>query len=134
MKSSRDPVGSMLGALRQGGRQFQLRRRQQISEPKFCRRSRQPGEEEGRGFGRRQTGELGAIPVEELEPAIGTAIGIDRHICRTQLVDVAIDGPDGDLELLGQGPRGHPPAGLQEHEDRQQSARAHMRNLPKFLT
>jgi hypothetical protein len=100
MKSRCEPVGGVLRALRQRSGQFQLRRRQQIGEPKFSRRSRQSGEKECRGFGRRQTGELGAIPVEELEPAIGTPIGIDRYICRAQLVDVAIDRANRDLELV----------------------------------
>jgi hypothetical protein len=95
----------------------------------------QAGEEQRRGFGRRKSGQFGAIAIEQFEAAVGAAIGVDRHLRRAQLVDVAIDRADRDFELLRQSLGGHPAAGLQKHQNRKEAARAHFCEVgKKFLT
>ena len=57
------------------------------------------------GGRRREPVERRLVPASET----GTPRGAER-------VDIAVDRPLGDLKLLRQPRRGHPPAGLQEHE------------------
>ena len=85
----------------------------------------QTGEEESLGLVSRHTGEPGAVPLDQLHAAVRAALGVDRDARLAQCVNVAMDGPLRDLELLRQLRGRHPTAGLQEEEHGDQPRRTH---------
>jgi hypothetical protein len=120
------------GAFGQCRAQFQLGRREHVGEAKLRRGSRQAGERQRLGLGGRQARELGAVAVEQLEATARAAIRIDRHVRGAELIDVAIDGANRNLEFARQRFGRHPAAGLQQQQDRQQPARTHFRSLAEI--
>src|SRR5258708_402036 len=75
----------------------------------------QAGQEQRLGLRLVEPGQLGAIAVHQPKAARTPALGIDRHARGAEVVDVAIDRADRDLELLGQGLGAGLAAGLQRH-------------------
>ena len=125
MEALRDLLRAEAAALGQGGRELELRRQELVGEAELRRGARQARQEQRLGLVLGEAGELGAKAVEQLEAAARPAIGIDRHAGGAELLDVAIDGADRDLERRRQLVGGQPAAGLQHQQDRQQAACAH---------
>ena len=65
-----------------------------------------------------QAGEGGAVAVDQGKAALGTGLAVDRHTGEAEGVDVAVNRPLRDVELLGQLAGCHLSARLQEHEQR----------------
>ena len=63
-----------------------------------------------------------------------TALGVDRDAGLGEGLDVAVDRPNRDLELLGQLGRRHPAAGLEEEQDIDEAGGAHVQSIPRFMT
>src|SRR4029078_5685461 len=59
--------------------------------------------------------------------ARNTADCLDGDAGRGERLDVTVDGPDRDLELLGDLPGGELAAGLEQQEERHEPRRAHFR-------
>ena len=106
-----EPLGDAGGGFprrfRQCRSQFQLRCRQEPGDAELGCRAGQSGEEQGRSLGGRQPGQSRAVAIEQFEPAIRAAIGIDRHVSSAQLLDVTVDRTDRDLEFGGKRLRRH---------------------------
>jgi hypothetical protein len=73
----------------------------------------------------RESGEIGAPAFAQLKPAVAAPAAPDGHAGRGELIDIAQDRAFGNVERLRQGRRGHAPAGLQQHHDRQKTAGFH---------
>ena len=58
------------------------------------------------------------------------AFRVHRHARGAQRLDVAVDRPDGDLELAGELGGGHAAAGLEEQEQGDEAGRTHVEILP----
>jgi hypothetical protein len=125
MEARGDPLGRRRDAGRQGGEQLQARRLQHVGEAELRGGPRQAGQEQRLGRGGREACEVRAVAVHQAEAARAAPLGVDRHAGRRQLVDVAMDGAFGNLELGGELARAQPPAGLQQHEDGEQPAGLH---------
>ena len=115
-------VGELLGKRRQ---QFQLRRAEHGAESELADRTRHTGREESFRLSRGQAGQAGAVPVDQLTATVATRLCVHRDACGTERLEVAVDGADRHLELVGQRLGGHPPAGLQEQQQGHQPAGAH---------
>ena len=61
-----------------------------------------PGQEERLGFLAGHPGQSGPVPVDEADPAMRAAFGVDRDTGRAQRLDITMDRALGDLELGGE--------------------------------
>ena len=117
-----DQAGSAHSQLgRKRGQDLQPRGRHHGPEPELRRGSGQPGQEQRLGLVAGQAGQARAVAVDQLDPAMRTAFGIDRHAGRAERVDVAVDGPLADLELACEDGGRHPTACLQKEKELYQS-------------
>jgi hypothetical protein len=79
---------------------------------------------------RAETGQPGLVAVQQLIAATVTGVAVERDAGHVQRLHVPVDGPDRDLEFPGE-LRGRQPApGLQEQDDRDETARAHLNIFP----
>src|SRR5215216_377429 len=110
----RRQAGPVLQLLRQRGEQLEPRRSELAAEAELGRRP----DEQRLGLGLVEAGQLG--PVAALEPVAAgrPANGHDRNARLGQRLRVALHGPLGDLEPLGQVDRRQMSACLQEQEER----------------
>ena len=60
--------------------------------------------------------------------------GVDRDAGLGQRLDIAVDRPDGDLELLRELRGRHPAAGLEEEQDIDEPRGAHRRSVLQLMT
>lgn len=73
---------------------------------------------------RAEPGQPGLVAVKQLIAAAVTGVAVERDAGRVQRLHVPVDSPDRDLEFRGE-LRGRQPApGLQEQDDRNETARA----------
>jgi hypothetical protein len=86
-------------------------------------------EQQHLGFAGREAGELGAIAFMKRETARAATLGIDRNARGAELVDVAIDGADRNLELARQRIGRQAAAHLKHDQDRKKTAGAHFVRL-----
>ena len=61
---------------------------------------------------------------------MGAAFRVDRHARRAERLDVAMDGPLGDLELGASSAGGQPAARLEEQQQRHEAGGAHPGTIP----
>jgi hypothetical protein len=105
-----------------GRQELEARGRETIGQTKLGRRPRQASEKQGFRLRVRHAGQLGSKSVVESETTSPAAFAIYRNTSRAELIDVTIDRPDGNLEMLRQFSRGHPAARLQHELDGQETA------------
>src|SRR5438045_1738242 len=98
MEALGDLLRAGAAALRQCGRELELRRQKLVGKSELRRRSGQARQEQRLRFVLGKAGELGAKAIEQLETAARTAIGVDRHPGGAELLDVPIDGAYRHLE------------------------------------
>ena len=115
-----DPTGG-----RQGGQDLALHRVQRGAEAQLVEWTWDAHEKEGFGFSGGESSEIGPVPVEEADSAVGTPGGVDRHPRRAECVHVAVDGPDRDLELPRQLRSGKTAPGLKKEDDGDEPVGAH---------
>ena len=63
--------------------------------------------------------------IESREAASAAPFGIDRHAGGAELIDVAINGADGNFEFLRQRLGAEGPTHLQKDQERKKPARTH---------
>ena len=120
---------------RGAGAQLERQRRQHLqpgsghhrAQPELRGGARQTRQEERLGLLGGQAGEAGAIAVDEADPAVGSALGVDGHPGFGQGLDVAMDRPDRHLEVAGELRGREAAAGLEQEEQRHEAAGAHRR-------
>src|SRR5690606_37694659 len=130
--AARIEVQTSLGALGRGALERRQRRGELPEGPPEGVREAEAGEGEGRGE-RRQGRHLVVVEARHLRrPGPGEPdasprppLRDDRHAARRQRVEVPIDGPPGDLELLGAALRRQTTPGLEEQEQTKQPSRTH---------
>ena len=96
--------------------------------------ARQARQEHRLGLVGGQARQARPVAVDEADAAVRAALGVDRDAGLGERLDVAVDRPDGDLELLGQLRRRHPAAGLEQEQDVDEPAGAHRGIVLLFMT
>src|ERR1035437_3963006 len=125
-----NPRGPASKLRRQGCQHFQLRGRENGAQPELGRLSRVTRKEQGfRLFGR-EAGEPRSIALHQLEAAVCTSIRVDGYPRAAQLVDVAVDSSNRDLELVCHLLGRHPATRLEQQKDRNESAGSHAASVP----
>jgi hypothetical protein len=84
---------------RHGRQKFESRRRQQTAQPELRNRRRGAREQQRARLGFGQSGQVGAVPVQQLVAAALATFTVDRHAGRAEVGQVAIDGPFRHLEF-----------------------------------
>ena len=110
---------------RQRRQDLQPGRRDDRPEAELGGRAGQPRQEQRLGLVGGHPGEPRPVAVDEADAAVRSAIGVDRDAGRAQRIDVAVDRPDRDLELLGELRGGLAAARLEEQQERDESGRTH---------
>ncbi|GED90086.1 hypothetical protein TNCT6_71710 [Streptomyces sp. 6-11-2] len=110
--------------------QFQLRRRQHLSQPQVVRSARQPGQKQRLGLVGMQPGESGPVAAKQLVTAAVPAVPVDRNARAAQRVDVPIDGPHRDTQLLSELTSRQPAPVLQQEDEREKPDRTHKPIIP----
>ena len=95
------------------------------SEPELRGRPGHAGEEERLGLVRGEPGQPRPVAVDQLDPAVRTALRVDRDARGAERVDVAVDRALADLELGRQHGGRRPAARLEEQEQLDEPRRAH---------
>jgi len=126
VKAGLDPPDLVAELGRQGRQQFELRRRQHRAEPQVRRGPGQAGQDQRPGLVGAQAGQPGAVAVEQLVAAAVPGVPVQRDAGLVQRLHVAVDGADRDLELGGELRGGHPPPGLEQEQEGDEPARAHV--------
>ena len=121
----RGSPGPLLQLGRQRGEQLQPRGRELTAEPELGRGA----DEERFGLGAVETGELRPVAALEAVAAGRSPDRDDRNPCLGESLRVALNGPLGDLEPLGEVDRRQLTARLQEEQKRHEPARAHVSSL-----
>jgi hypothetical protein len=75
-----------------------------------------------------KTGEVGPEVVQEPDPPVAPALGVDRDAGRAERVEVPQDGPLRHLQPLGQLPGREPARALELQQNREESVAAHRRS------
>ena len=101
----------------QGRHDLELGRCHDRSKPERRGRARQAPQEHRLGLVGRQAGQTRPVAVNEADTAVRASLGVDRDARLGERLDVAVDRPDGYLELLGQFRGRHPTAGLEQEQD-----------------
>jgi hypothetical protein len=125
VEAAADPVGVLAQLAREGGTHLQLSGGQDRAEAQLGGGAGDAGEEEGLGLPLREAGETGAVAVEEAVAAGVPGIAVQRDARRAQRLHVPVDRAHRDVELLGEVGGGHPAAGLEQQEDRDEPAGLH---------
>lgn len=73
----------------------------------------------------RQAGETGAVPAHQSVATALATLAVDGHAGRTEVGQVAVDGADRDVELVGELLGGGRPAGLEHEQDTDEPRCAH---------
>ena len=120
-----DPAGPRPELRRQGGHDLEPGGRDDRPEPELRGRPRQPAQEDRLGLVGGQAGQPRPVAVDEADAAVRPALGVDRDAGLGERLDVAVDRPDRDLELVGELRGRHPAAGLEEQQDVDESAGTH---------
>ena len=77
----------------------------------------------------RQPGQSRPVAVDEANAAMRPPFGVDRDPRLGERLHVAVDRPDGDLELRGELRGGHPAPRLEQQEDVDETAGSHQRRI-----
>jgi hypothetical protein len=125
VETLRHPTGPRPKLGRQRGHDLQACRGDDRAKSKLRGRARHTGQEHGLGFVRGQARQAGAVAVHQPDAAMRASFRVDRNAGLGQRLDVAIDRPNGHLELPGQLTCRHPVACLEQEEDVDESAGAH---------
>ena len=128
------PRGAGPQLRRQRGEDLELRGRDDRPETELRGRSRQSRQEERLGLLAGHPGQARPVAVDEPDPAVRPALRVDRDARRAERLDVAMDGPLGDLELLGELGGGQLAAGLEQQEERHEARRTHAGRIPESMT
>ena len=83
----------------QRGEDLELGGRDDGPEAELGGRPGQPGQEQRLGLLAGHPGQPRPVAVDQPDAAVDAALGVDRHARRAERLDVAMDGPFGDLEL-----------------------------------
>ena len=129
LAGDRRPVGQLL---RERGEELELGRAEHGAEAELADRTRDAGHEQRFGFFGGEAGEAGAVPVDELAPAVAPRLRVHRDAGRAERFEVAIDGAHRDLERFRELARGDAAPVLQEQEESHEPAGAHGRNISGF--
>jgi hypothetical protein len=129
-----DAAGPSPELRRQRSHDLQAGRGHDRPEAQLRGRTGQTREEHRFGLVGGQAGQPGPVAVDEADAAVRAALGVDRHAGFRQRLDVAVDRPDGHLELLGELRRRHPAAGLEQEQDVDQAAGAHRHSVHRMMT
>jgi len=92
-----------------------------------------PGQEERLGFLSGHPGQARPIAVDEADPAVRPALGVDRDAGRAERLDIPMDRSLGDLELGGELAGGQLASRLEEEQHRDESGGAHAVTIAAFL-
>jgi len=109
-----------------------LRGREGGIQPELADGARHPEDEQGLGLLRAQAAKGKSVPVQQLAAAARPRFGPDGDAGGTQCLEVAVDRPDGDLELLGEGHGGRPSAGLEQEDQGHQAVGTHESRLEQI--
>src|SRR4051812_34073538 len=118
----------------ESGHHLELRSGHDRAESQLRGWPRQPGQEQRLGLVRGHPGEARPIAVDEADPAERTALSEDGHARGAQLLDVPVDGPDRDLELVGELRGGHATPTLEQQQEVHEPARAHRLRIRTMST
>jgi hypothetical protein len=77
-----------------------------------------------------QSGESGPVAAEQLETAVVPGVPIDRNARAAQRVDVPVDGPNRDTQLLSELTGRQPAPVLQQEDEGEEPGRAHVPIIP----
>src|SRR5580658_726883 len=108
MEARADAIRLRLDMGRQRRHELELRGCENLREAKLGGRSRQACEKKRFGFRLGEAGELRAIAIHKLETAAAAAVRIDGDTGGAQLIDIAKDRSDGNLEMSRELGRAHP--------------------------
>ena len=106
---------------RQGGHDLELRRRDDRAQAELGGRAGQPREEQGLGLVGGHPGQSRPVAVHEADAAMGPAVRIDRDTGGAQGIHVAMDAPDGDLQLARELGRRQPAPRLEQEQQRHEA-------------
>lgn len=120
-----DPAGPVPQRCGQRRGQFQLCRRQHLAQPQVVRRTRQPGQKQRLGLVGVQSGEPGPVAAEQLVSAAVPSVPVDGNARAVQRIDVPVDGPDRNGQLLGELTGRQPAPVLQQEDEGEKPSRAH---------
>ena len=98
------------------GRQLAQRGRKLPADPQIGKGLGDAEHEQRAHLAFGQPCQVGAVAVEQRVAALRSRLAVDRHPRGAERVDVAVDGPLGDLQLPGELLCSHPAAGLEEHQ------------------
>ncbi len=98
VKARTDALGPRSGSRRQAREHLELGCGRVRADAEVCGRLADTREQERLGFRGREAGERRAVALEQAEAAVAAALGKDRDARGAQLVHVAVDGPDRDVE------------------------------------
>ena len=118
----------------QGGEDLEPGRGDDRAQPQLGGRPGQAGQEQGLRLVGGHAGQTGPIAIDQADAAVRPALGEDRDAGGAQGVDVAVDGPDRDLELVGQLSRGQAAAGLEDQQQVDQSTGTHRGSIRRCMT
>lgn len=125
VEAAADPVGMRAQLRRQGGADLELGGGQDRTEAEFGGRTGGAGQEEGLGLVGGEAGQAGAVAVEHAVATGVARVAVQRDAGRAQGLDVPVDRADRDLQLLGELGSSHPAPGLEQQQDRDESAGLH---------
>ena len=111
---------------RQRGADLELGRGEHRAEAELGGGAGQAGQAERLRLVRAEPGQPGAVAVDQLVAAAVPGVAVQRDAGRVQRLDVPVDRADRHLELAGELGRGQAAAGLQQQEDGDQAAGAHV--------
>ena len=118
---------------RQRGEDLELRRGHDGPEAELGGGPGHPGQEQRLGLVAGHPGQARPVAVDEADPAVRAALGVDRDAGRAQRLDVAMDRPLGDLELGGELGGGQLASRLEEEQHRDESGGAHAATIASFM-
>ena len=129
VEEARGRCRALLELGRQRGEHLQARRRELPTEAELGGGAGHPGRKERFGLVRGQSGQARPVAAREPVTARGSPYGLDGNARGSERLDVAVDGPDGDLEPLGELGGRQQAARLQQQEQRDEPSRAHSENM-----
>jgi hypothetical protein len=109
-----------------------LRGREGGIQPELADGARHPEDEQGLGLLGAQAAKGKTVSVQQLAAPARTRFGADGHACGPECLEVAVDRPDGDLELLCECHGGRPSPGLEQEHQGHQAVGAHKSRLEQI--